>query len=130
MTKVEGQITVDSPLDAEPTLHWLETVLAAKGVQIFARINHAAGASGAGMDLRPTTVLIFGNAITGTPLMQKDQRMGLDLPLRLLVWTDEVNQTHITYNDPFWIAGRYGLFAPQLGAMRGLLDALAEGPPH
>ena len=130
MTKVEGQITVDSPLDAEPTLHWLETVLAAKGVQIFARINHAAGASGAGMDLRPTTVLIFGNAITGTPLMQKDQRLGLDLPLRLLVWTDEVNQTHITYNDPFWIAGRYGLFAPQLGAMRGLLDALAEGPPH
>ena len=130
MTKVEGQITVDSPLDAEPTLHWLETVLGAKGVQIFARINHAAGASGAGMDLRPTTVLIFGNAITGTPLLQKDQRMGLDLPLRLLVWTDEVNQTHITYNDPFWIAGRYGLFAPQLGAMRGLLDALAEGPPH
>jgi len=130
MTKIEGLITVESALEATATLNWLDTVIAAKGVTVFAKINHAGGASGVGMDLRPTTVLILGTALTGTPLMQMDQRMGLDLPLRLLVWTDEVNRTFITYNDPFWIAARFGLFAPQLGAMKGLLDALAEGPPH
>jgi uncharacterized protein (DUF302 family) len=128
--KPEGLITVDSTLDAAATLEWIEAVLGAKGATIYARIDHAAGASAAGMTLPPTTVLIFGNPVTGTPLMQKDQRLGLDLPLRILVWTDEAGKTHMTYNDPFWFAGRYGIFAPQLGAMRGMLDALADGPPH
>lgn len=128
--KPEGLKTVDSPLGAAATLEWLETVLDAKGATIFAKIDHAAGASDVGMSLPPTTVVIFGSAKTGTPLMQLDQRIGLELPLKLLVWTDAEGKTHMTYDDPFWIAGRFGIVAPQLGAMRGLLDALAEGPPN
>jgi uncharacterized protein (DUF302 family) len=128
--KPEGLKTVDSPLDAAATLKWLETVLDAKGATIFAKIDHAAGAKSVDMSLPPTTVVIFGSPLTGTPLMQKDQRLGLELPLKLLVWTDAEGKTHMTYDDPFWTAGRFGIVAPQLGAMRGLLDALAEGPPN
>jgi uncharacterized protein (DUF302 family) len=126
----DGLTTIDSPLDAAATLHWLETTLAAKGVTIFARIDHAAAASAVGLPLPPTTVLIFGNAQAGTKLMQIDQRLGIDLPLRILVWTDETGTTRISYNDPAWIAARYGIkpeTAPVIGGMQTLLSGLAQG---
>ena len=126
MTKIEGQITVDSPLDAEPTLHWLETVLAAKGVQIFARINHAAGASGAGMDLRPTTVLIFGNAKAGTPLMQANRAIGIDLPLKILVWEDDAGKTQMTTNDVEWLARRHAVSERLFPIVQKMKHALGE----
>jgi uncharacterized protein (DUF302 family) len=124
----DGLITLDSPLDAPATLHWLETTLAAKGVTVFARIDHAAGASAVGLALPPTTVLIFGNAQAGTKLMQINQRIGIDLPLRILVWTDEGGTTRISYNDPAWIAARHGIMpenAPVIGAMQAMLSGLA-----
>jgi uncharacterized protein (DUF302 family) len=76
---------------------------------VFARIDHAAGATQVGLSLRPTEVLIFGNAKGGTPLMQSDQRVGIDLPLKALVWEDADGNTWLSYNDPKWIATRYGL---------------------
>ncbi|HME88309.1 MAG TPA: DUF302 domain-containing protein [Chthoniobacterales bacterium] len=82
----------------------LETELRAQGMNIFARIDHAAGAREAQLELRPTEVIIFGNARGGTPLMQLDQTVGIDLPLKALVWQDETNKTWISYNDPSWIA--------------------------
>jgi uncharacterized protein (DUF302 family) len=126
----EGLITIDSPLDAAATLHWLETTLAAKGVTVFARIDHAAGATAVGMPLPPTTVVIFGNAQAGTKLMQIDQRIGIDLPLKVLVWTDAAGKTRLSYNDPAWSAARYGITAesaPVVGAMRAMLSGLADG---
>jgi uncharacterized protein (DUF302 family) len=126
----DGLVMIDSPLDAAATLHWLETTLAAKGVTVFARIDHAAGASAVGMPLPPTTVVIFGNAQAGTKLMQIDQRIGIDLPLKILVWTDTAGKTHLSYNDPAWIAARYGMTAenaPVIGAMQAMLSGLADG---
>lgn len=130
MTEVTGLVTVDSPLDAAATVHWLETTLAAKGVTLFAKIDHAAGAQAVGLALEPTTVLIFGNAQAGTKLMQIDQRIGIDLPLKLLVWSDAGGKTHVSYHDPAAIAGRYGITpesAPVLAAMQALMKGLAEG---
>jgi uncharacterized protein (DUF302 family) len=127
---IDGLITTESPLDAAATLAWLEVALDRKGVTIFARIDHAAGADAIGLPLPPTTVLIFGNAQAGTKLMQVDQRIGIDLPLRALVWTDAVGTTHISYNDPAWIAARYGdalSEMPVIGAMKALLSGLATG---
>ena len=69
----------------------------------------AAGAVEAGLSLRPTEVLIFGNAKAGTPLMQSVQTIGIDLPLKALVWQDASGDTWLSYNDPAWLAQRHGL---------------------
>lgn len=130
MSQVDGLVTMDSPLDAPATIHWLETTLASKGVTIFAKLDHAAGAQAVGLALGPTTVLIFGNAQAGTRLMQIDQRIGIDLPLKFLVWSDAGGKTHVSYNDPVWVAARYGITpeaAPVLTAMQGMMKGLAEG---
>jgi uncharacterized protein (DUF302 family) len=81
-----GLVTVESNHPVAAVLSRLETTLAAKGIALFARIDHAAGAAGVGLALRPTTVMIFGDPRAGTPLMQSDQRIGLDLPLKVLAW--------------------------------------------
>src|SRR6478752_8462805 len=87
----------------------LETELTAKGMTIFARIDHAAGAAQVDLPLRPTELLIFGSAKAGTPLMQSNQEVGIDLPLKALVWEDAEGKTWLAYNDPSWIAKRHGL---------------------
>ena len=82
------------------------------------------------MPLEPTTVLIFGNAQAGTKLMQLDQRIGLDLPLKMLVWSEVRGKTRLSYHDPAVISARYGItpeFAPVLAAMQALMKGLAEG---
>ena len=130
MSEVNGLVTVASPLDAAATIHWLETTLASKGVTIFAKIDHAAGAQAVGLALGPTTVLIFGNAQAGTKLMQIDQRIGIDLPLKFLVWSDAGGRTQVSYYDPAGIAARYGITpetAPVLTAMQGMMKGLADG---
>ena len=81
----------------------------AKGLTVFARIDHAAGASDAGLALRPTELVIFGNAKGGTPLMQANQAIGIDLPLKALVWQEASGDTWLSYNDPAWLARRHGL---------------------
>ena len=105
----EGLTTVPSNFGPEETMERLETELRAQGMNIFARIDHAAGAREAGLELRPTEVIIFGNARGGTPLMQGNQAVGIDLPLKALVWQDATNQSWISYNEPSWIAQRHGL---------------------
>ena len=80
-----------------------------RGLNVFARIDHAAGAAMAGKTLRPTELLIFGNPQAGTPLMQCSQRVGIDLPVKALVWADEAGQTWLGYNDPRWTMHRHGV---------------------
>jgi uncharacterized protein (DUF302 family) len=87
----------------------LEAAVRAKGMTVFAHIDHAAGAAAVGMPLLPTDLLIFGNAKGGTPLMQSVQTIGIDLPLKALVWQDAAGQTWLSFNDPTWIAERNGL---------------------
>jgi len=121
-----GLITVPSNYSVEQTLDRLETALKAAGITIFARVDHAGGAAAVGLALRPTEVLIFGNPKGGTPLMQANQMIGLDLPLRVLAWEDEAGNTNLTYNDVDWLATRYNLGALTAPAREGLMKLLAK----
>jgi uncharacterized protein (DUF302 family) len=103
----------------------LEAEVKAKGMTVFARIDHAAGAAEAGMSLRPTELLIFGNAKGGTPLMQSAQTIGIDLPLKALVWQDASGNTWLSYNDPSWLAKRHGLGHEVQATVNGLAAALS-----
>jgi uncharacterized protein (DUF302 family) len=103
----------------------LEAEVWAKGMMIFARIDHAAGAAEVGLSLRPTEVLIFGNARGGTPLMQSAQTIGIDLPLKALAWEDAKGVTWLSYNDPNWLAERHGLGHGVDGAVNAMTAALA-----
>jgi uncharacterized protein (DUF302 family) len=106
---IEGLVTAASRTDPAQTLERLVAAIEARSLTVFARIDHAAGAAAAGLTLRPTQLIIFGNARGGTPLMQGEQRLGLELPLRVLVWQDEAQQTWVSYPDLTWLAQRYGL---------------------
>jgi len=121
-----GLVTLQSAHSAAETLARLEAVLKTKGIQVFARIDHAAGAASVGLELRPTLLLIFGDPRAGTALMQADQRVGLDLPLKALIWEDAGGQAFVTYGDPRWIARRHGLTGPAAEAA-GRLAAGLEG---
>lgn len=122
--QVDGLITMQSSLDPEATLRRLEAILQAKGLTVFAKVDHAAGAAQISMPLRPTTLVIFGNPKGGTPLMQAAQTSGIDLPLKVLVWQDASGVTWLSYNDPTWIAKRHGLQHEAEAAVKAMGDAL------
>ena len=105
---VEGLITARSSCGPKETMDKLEAAVRSKGMTVFCRIDHGAGAADAGLALRSTDLLIFGNAKTGTPLMQSVQTLGIDLPLKMLVWQDASGDTWLSYNDPSWLAKRHG----------------------
>src|SRR4051812_15483708 len=125
---VEGLIILSSSFGPKETMSRLQAEVRARGMTIFSHIDHAAGASAVGLVLRPTDLLIFGAARGGTPLMQSAQTIGIDLPLKALVWQDEDGTTFVTYNDPAHLAQRHGLgdsIRPAVEAMSGALKAIA-----
>ena len=124
----DGLITLSSSHGPKDTMDRLAAEITARGMTVFARIDHAAGAAAVGLPLRPTELLIFGNAKGGTPLMQSEQTIGIDLPLKALVWQDASGRTWLSYNDPSWLAKRHGLGAevdPAVKAMAAALNAIA-----
>lgn len=124
-----GLTTIRSSFDPRDTMNRLDTAVKAKGMTVFARIDHAAGATAVGLPLRPTEVLIFGNAKGGTPLMQSVQTIGIDLPLKALVWQDAAGDTWLSYSDPDWLAKRHGLSSgteTAVGTLAAALAALAK----
>jgi uncharacterized protein (DUF302 family) len=121
----DGLITIASGFTAKETADRFAAEIAARGMTVFARIDHAAGAVAAGLALRPTELLIFGNARGGTPLMQADQAVGIDLPLKALVYEDAAGKTWLAYNDPRWLAQRYGLGAAVAAPVEAMTAALA-----
>jgi uncharacterized protein (DUF302 family) len=124
-----GLISLASKHRVKETIDRLEAALKAKGIGIFARIDHAAGAASVGMPLRPTELLIFGNPKSGTPLMQAEQTIGIDLPLKMLAWEDAAGQVVLSYNDVEWLAHRHGVPAEEgtpAAALRDLLAGLAR----
>jgi uncharacterized protein (DUF302 family) len=126
---MQGLTTIASSLDPGETMDRLETEIRARGMQVFARIDHAAGAAEAGLALAPTELIIFGNARAGTPLMQADQTMGIDLPLKALVWQDAAGKTWLAYDQPVWLAQRHGFgeqMAPALDRMEAMLGELTR----
>jgi uncharacterized protein (DUF302 family) len=126
---VEGLTTIASSFGPLDTMDRLVAGVEAQGIRVFARINHAALAAEAGMTLGPTELLIFGNPRAGTPLMQAGQTMGIDLPLKALVWQDAAGKTWLSYNEPAWLANRHGIGdrAEQVvGKLAQALKALAQ----
>jgi len=122
-----GLISLKSTLPVKESVDKLVHLVESKGLTVFCRVDHAAGAAAAGMQLRPTTVVIFGNAKGGTPLMQAVQTIGIDLPLKVLAWEDASGQTWLGYNDPVWLTERHGIQAAgatQANAMRTLLSTV------
>jgi uncharacterized protein (DUF302 family) len=120
----DGLTTLPSSYGPEETMNRLETAVTAKGMTVFARIDHAAGARAIGLSLRSTEVLIFGNAKAGTPLMQSAQTIGIDLPLKALVWQDISGKTWLSFNDPAWLAQRHGLSGEAEAAVGIITSAL------
>lgn len=101
--------TKKSPYPVAETLDRLEKILAEKGVTVMARIDHGANARKVDLDLRPTELLIFGQPAHGTVLMQQDQTIGIDLPMKVLAWQDASDQVWIAYRDPQAVAAERGL---------------------
>jgi uncharacterized protein (DUF302 family) len=104
-----GMIIIKSNNSVTATIDKLENVLKTKGMTIFKRVNHAAGAEKAGLQLRPTELLIFGNPKVGTPLMLCSQTAALDLPQKALAYEDENGKVWLAYNDPAYMAKRHGI---------------------
>jgi uncharacterized protein (DUF302 family) len=119
--------TVVSPVGHRETLARLLEAIARRGLTVFAQIDHAAAAREVGMELPDETVVVFGSPRAGTPLMQVDARIGIELPLRLLVWVD-AGKTVVGYNDPRDLARFYDVTAQAatLDAMSSLLDEIAH----
>jgi uncharacterized protein (DUF302 family) len=124
----QGLTTIKSSHGPQETMNRLDAAVKAKGMTVFARIDHSAGASAVGLSLNPTEILIFGNAKGGTPLMQSAQTIGIDLPLKALVWQDASGDTWLSYNDPAWLAKRHGLDGTEapIGNLTATLDAVAK----
>jgi uncharacterized protein (DUF302 family) len=121
----QGLITIKSAFPVRETVDRLAHIVESKGLTVFCRIDHAGNAAQAGLPLRPTEVLIFGNAKGGTPLMQAGQTIGIDLPLKALGWEDDSGQWWLSYNDPLWLAARHGLQTLGAGPATAMKDALA-----
>jgi uncharacterized protein (DUF302 family) len=120
----DGLITIRSGYGPEETMNRFEAEVTARGMTVFAHIDHAAGAAAVGLSLRPTDLLIFGNAKAGTPLMQSAQAIGIDLPLKALVWQDASGTTWLSYNDPAWLVQRHGLDHSTRKAVDAMTTAL------
>ena len=124
----EGLTTMRSSFGPKDTMNRLEAEVKAKGMAVFARIDHAAGAKAVGLPLRATELLVFGHARGGTPLMASVQTIGIDLPLKALVWQDASGATWLSYNDPHFLARRHGLddgTKATIEAMSAALNAIA-----
>jgi len=118
-----GLTTIASHHAVKDTIDRLEAEVKAKGMTVFARIDHAKGARDVGLALRPTELLIFGNARAGTPLMQAQQTAGIDLPLKALAWEDAAGKVWLSCNEPDWVAARHGIAAG--GPTQAMSAALA-----
>lgn len=109
MSDSEGIVSVESRFGVTETVDRLAETVKELGLYVFARIDHAAGARDAGMTLRPTQLLIFGNPKGGTPLMLDRQIAGIDLPVKALAWEDQDGKVWLSYNTAEWIAARHAL---------------------
>ena len=117
-----------SPHPVKDTIDRLEAIVKDKGLTVFARVDHAAGAKKVGLELRPTELLIFGSPATGTPLMQAEQTMGLSLPLKVLVWQDADNKVWLGYDTPVSLAAERGVAKdhPVLGKVSDALGTFTD----
>ena len=128
----QGLVIIESANGVTATADKLEKILKSKGLTVFARIDHAAGAKKVGKSLRPTQLLIFGNPKLGTPLMASNQAIGIDLPQKALIYQGTNGKTYIAYNDPAYLAKRHSIanrgkvFGKMAGALKNFTAAAAK----
>ncbi len=115
-----------SPHSVSDTLDRLTKVMQSKGITIFARVDHTAGATRVGLELKPTQLLIFGNPKLGTPLMQANREIGIALPLKVLAWEDKNGKVWLAYTKPDVLKSRYNISGKDevFKKMTGALDKL------
>lgn len=125
---VDGMDSMPSAHSVSATVDRLEKGLSAAGFRIFARIDHAAGAQSVNMPLPPTELLIFGKPDVGTMLMQSQRTVGIELPLKYLVWQDAEGAVMVGWNDPAWLTARHDIAdrAPVVQKMQGALKKFAN----
>lgn len=124
-----GIVTLHGRQSVEQTVQKLEEILQAKGVKLFTVIDHSGEAEKAGLKMRPTKLLIFGNPKAGTPLMIASPTVAIDLPLKVLVWEDSDGGTRISYNTPAYVQSRHALpaeFVQNIAAIKALADSVVE----
>lgn len=128
----EALVSVKSSYGAKETADRVERLAKERGMTLFNRIDHAEGARKAGIELRPTEVLIFGNPKGGTPLMICEQTVAIDLPLKMLVWEDGNGAVRIGYSDPEVLKDRHGITGCDevLRKMKGFLGKMASDAAH
>lgn len=123
--------TIESKYSVSETLDRLTKILESKGIKVMARVDHAGGAKSAGLELPATQLLIFGNPKLGTPLMQANRLMGLDLPMKALAWQDKAGKVFLSYTTPAALKQRNGIdgldkiFGTMTKALAGLTAAAA-----
>ena len=124
-----GLIDIPSNHSVDETLAKLKGILQAKGVTLFALVDHSGEAAKAGIKMRPTKLLIFGSPKAGTPLMLAAPRIAIDLPLKILIWEDAQGKVWVTYNSPVYLQERHGLPAellPNISVIEALAKTAAE----
>ena len=128
LAKAPSLVTIESKSSVKDTGDKLVKALEEKGIKVAARIDHAAGAKAAGLDLPPTEVIMFGNPKLGTPLMQSERTAGLDLPMKVLIWQDAKGKVWVGYLSPAQLKARYAIKGNDevLKTMAGALDAFAK----
>ena len=130
----QGLVVVESPHRVGDTADRLQQALDSKGMTVFARIDHAAGAAKVGTDLPATELVIFGNPKVGTPLMKCARTVAVDLPQKALIWEDAEGRVWLAYNDPAYLGERHGLGEPcakvldKVSAALGNFAAAATAP--
>lgn len=120
-----GIVNKLSKHSVDDTLGKLQNILEAKGIAVFALIDHSGEAAKVGMKMRPTKLLIFGNPKGGTPLMIAAPSIAIDLPLKILIWEDDQEKVWVSYNTPEYLAERHGL-PPHLAQNIGFVETLAS----
>ncbi len=124
-----GIIDARSQHSVEQTVERLTAVLHAKGVTLFALVDHSGEAAKIGMTMPPTKLLIFGNPKAGTPLMLAAPSVAIDLPLKILVWEDAQGRTWLSYNSPAYLQERHGVpqaLLPNIAVVETLVRAAGE----
>ena len=124
----QGMLVKASHYSVAETLDRLEKIVTGKGITVFARVDHGSGAKKVDIPLRPTQLLIFGNPKLGAPLMQNQQTIGIDLPLKALAWEDAEGKVWLGYNQPSYIAARHSVTEPQkiIDKMSGALKKFTD----
>ena len=123
--KESGLIDIPSNHSVEETVEKLKGILQAKGITLFALVDHSGEAGKAGMQMRPTRLLIFGNPKAGTPVMLAAPSSAIDLPLKILIWEDAQGKVWVTYNSPIYLQERHNL-PPELLQNVGVIETLAK----